>query len=82
MRNDGSDSLLPARRMLIEYAVPFFTVSSIQKVLTCTTRCIRVETQTASREVRAYRVIGGKCSLYAHACSSQMWAAYLCLRLA
>ena len=35
MRKDGSDSLLPARRMpmgLMEYAVTFFTVSSIQKV--------------------------------------------------
>ena len=37
MRVDGSDSLLPAKRMpmgLIEYAVSFFTVSSVQKVYT------------------------------------------------
>ena len=35
MRHDASDSLLPAKRMpmgLIEYAVGFFTASSIQKV--------------------------------------------------
>ena len=35
MRPDGSDSLLPVKRMpmgLIEYAVMFFTASSIQKV--------------------------------------------------
>jgi hypothetical protein len=35
MRSDGSDSLLPTARMpmgLIEYAVNFYTVSSVQKV--------------------------------------------------
>ena len=35
MRSDGSDLLLPAERMpmgLIEYAVNFFTASSVQKV--------------------------------------------------
>ena len=35
MHSDGSDSLLPAERMpmgLIEYAVNFFTASSVQKV--------------------------------------------------
>ena len=35
MRSDGSDSLLPAERIpmgLIEYAVNFFTASSVQKV--------------------------------------------------
>ena len=35
MRKDGSDSLLPVKRMpmgLIEYAVAFFTASSVQKV--------------------------------------------------
>lgn len=35
MKADGSDSLLPVKHMpmgLIEYAVTFFTVSSVQKV--------------------------------------------------
>ena len=35
MRDDGLDSLLPAKRMpmgLIEYAVAFYAASSIQKV--------------------------------------------------
>lgn len=45
MRRDGSDSLLPVKRMpmgLIEYAVKFFTVSSVQQVFCLL--CIRVIT--------------------------------------
>ena len=35
LRSDGSDSLMPAKRMpmgLIEYTINFFTTSSVQKV--------------------------------------------------